>query len=387
MVPYLRAANVKDGELVLDDVLSMNFSPQEQRIFSLSHGDVLVTEGSGSLTSVGASAVWRSEIDGTVCFQNTLLRLRPLPGVDGRFLGWWARFAFSSGLFASIATGANIYHISAERVRSLPVALPPLEEQQRIAEFLDRETAQISRMESLQRTVLGKLNERDRALIDVELSQLESYHGTRCLKWAIRRIEQGFSPQCDNVPADHDEWGVLKVSSVKHGFFWPQENKRLPDTITPDRRFEVRRGDLLITRANTPSLVGAAAVVPDVRGRLLLCDKIYRISLTSGLDPHFVVLASRGTKIRDLCAAASHGTSQSMANLKTEEVKEWPIPNVDLQKQRATIRRVAEQQAVTNTLRKQIHRQLELLSERRRSLITATITGQFDITTARGTAF
>ena len=79
MVPYLRAANVKDGQLDLTDVKTMDFNPSEQRTFSLMPGDVLVSEGSGSLGTVGASAVWNAEIDGVVCFQNTLLRLRPKP--------------------------------------------------------------------------------------------------------------------------------------------------------------------------------------------------------------------------------------------------------------------------------------------------------------------
>jgi type I restriction enzyme S subunit len=48
MVPYLRAANVKDGTLDLSDVKTMNFTPDEQRLFSLQPGDVLVTEGSGA---------------------------------------------------------------------------------------------------------------------------------------------------------------------------------------------------------------------------------------------------------------------------------------------------------------------------------------------------
>lgn len=117
MTRYLRAANVKDGALDLDDVLSMNFTPSEQRIFSLRPGDVLITEGSGSLTAVGASARWSGEMSGAVCFQNTLVRLRALRLTDSGFLSWWCRHAFASGLFASIATGANIFHLSAERVR------------------------------------------------------------------------------------------------------------------------------------------------------------------------------------------------------------------------------------------------------------------------------
>src|SRR5690606_26012790 len=145
MVPYLRAANVKDGSLDLTDVKEMNFTPTEQHIFALQPGDVLVTEGSGSLGSVGSSSVWNGDLQGTVCFQNTLLRLRPRGETDSRFLAWWARYAHAAGLFASVATGANIYHLSAERVRALPCNAPPLTEQRRIADFLDAETARINR--------------------------------------------------------------------------------------------------------------------------------------------------------------------------------------------------------------------------------------------------
>lgn len=76
MVPYLRAANVKDGSLVLEDVLKMNFEPIEQRKLALRSGDVLVTEGCGSIRELGASARWSDELPSVVCFQNTLLRLR-----------------------------------------------------------------------------------------------------------------------------------------------------------------------------------------------------------------------------------------------------------------------------------------------------------------------
>lgn len=166
MVPYLRAANVKDGSLDLSDVMAMNFTPDEQRIFALRPGDVLVTEGSGSLKAVGAAAVWTGEMFGTVCFQNTLLRIRPRPGLaDGKFLEWWARSTFASGEFASIATGANIYHLSAERVRSLLTRFPNLDEQRRIADHLAAETNIIDRVIATRRRQTELLAERRQALI------------------------------------------------------------------------------------------------------------------------------------------------------------------------------------------------------------------------------
>lgn len=165
MTKYLRAANVKDGDLDLADVKEMNFSPEEKIRFSLRVGDVLVSEGSGSLASVGACAVWVGDIDGTICFQNTLLRLRPRADTNPAFLGWWARHAFVSGVFSRIAEGANIFHLSAERVRALRMAYVEPEEQQRVAHYLIEKTDMIDRAVDLIRSQVARLQEHRQALI------------------------------------------------------------------------------------------------------------------------------------------------------------------------------------------------------------------------------
>jgi len=123
MVKYLRAANVKDGRLDLSDVKLMNFMPSEQEKFALWPGDVLVTEGCGSLSQLGASAQWPGGGDGAVyCFQNTLIRLRGRSGVSSSDYAYqWARHSFEAGAFSAIASGTNIFHLGAERVAVMPV--------------------------------------------------------------------------------------------------------------------------------------------------------------------------------------------------------------------------------------------------------------------------
>lgn len=139
IVPYLRAGNVKDGVLALDDVLSMNFMPAEQEKYALVPGDVLVTEGCGSLSQIGANAVWRGEVEGTVCFQNTLLRLRAIEGKTiPSFVAQWARFAFESGLFAEVSSGTSIFHVGAERAAKMPLPAIPVKDQAAVARVLDQ---------------------------------------------------------------------------------------------------------------------------------------------------------------------------------------------------------------------------------------------------------
>lgn len=118
--PYLRAANVKDSTFDLADVLSMNFTPAEVKSFGLQRGDVLVTEGCGSLDQVGACAVWNDDLPAPTCFQMTLLRLRARALEDMPLIQHWAEYSFRAGRFAGVASGTSVFHLSAARVRKMP---------------------------------------------------------------------------------------------------------------------------------------------------------------------------------------------------------------------------------------------------------------------------
>lgn len=136
---YLRAANVKDGRFHLDEVFSMRFDEKERTRYRLQPGDVLVTEGCGSLDEIGANAVWDGQIEGDVCFQNTLLRLRSTSDrLLQPFLAAWARFAFASGAFAGIASGTSIYHLGAKRTSAMLIPLPGIEVQRATVEAASR---------------------------------------------------------------------------------------------------------------------------------------------------------------------------------------------------------------------------------------------------------
>lgn len=167
MRPYLRAANVKNGHLDLSDVKEMNFDPLEQLKYRLHVGDVLVTEGCGSLTQLGASAHWSGEIEGQVCFQNTLIRLRGKPEVSVSDYSYqWARHAFESGLFASLASGTNIFHIGSTRLAEVPVVALTLEEQML---FVDQMTA-VDQVAESARTAASAAHTMSSQLADALLS-------------------------------------------------------------------------------------------------------------------------------------------------------------------------------------------------------------------------
>jgi len=380
MVPYLRAANVKDGRIVLDSVLEMNFTPQEQEIFSLRPGDVLVTEGSGSLSTVGASAVWHGEIKGTVCFQNTLIRLRPREGVDERFLGWWARSAHGSGLFASIAGGANIYHLSAERLRSLDFALPPLEEQRRIADFLDSETRVLGELASRKRQMRELALLKRKRLIEEVLGLAKASREGRSvpLKYLAREITVGIVV---TPSAWYSETGVpvLRGVNVRPGKIVSDNLVRItPEGHALHRKSKLCQGDIVVVRTGQP---GVAAVVPEEFDGANCIDLVL-IRPGDDLNSKYLEYILNSEYARRWVDEHSVGSIQSHFNVAS--MKQIPIPELS---------RAAQDQKVIflDGLIGQIDRLIDCLSkqekvlaERRQALITAAVTGQIDVTTARG---
>lgn len=131
MRPYLRVANVYEARIDTSDVLHMNFTPEEFKIYELRPGDILLNEGQ-SLEWVGRPAIYRGEVPGA-CFQNTLVRFRAYSCVLPEFALLVFRAYLHSQRFQRIAKWTtNIAHLGAQRFAELEFPVPPLAEQQRI---------------------------------------------------------------------------------------------------------------------------------------------------------------------------------------------------------------------------------------------------------------
>ncbi|WP_318457554.1 restriction endonuclease subunit S [Photobacterium leiognathi] len=139
MTPYLRVANVHDNRIDTTDVKEMNFTPEEQKTFSLEYGDILLNEGQ-SKELVGRPAMYRNEIPGA-CFQNTLLRFKVWSGVNAEFSLLYFRHCLYSGRFQkAVKQTTNMAHLSAARLIPIEFPLPPEKEQIRIVAKVEQLT-------------------------------------------------------------------------------------------------------------------------------------------------------------------------------------------------------------------------------------------------------
>lgn len=132
---YIRAANITEQGLDLDDVLDMEFTPAEREKYYLRAGDIIVSEASGSATQVGKPAIWKNEIL-NCCFQNTVIRHR-IHTEHPEYVFWYYKYLYESGYFSKIVGGVGINHLGAKNFANIMINIAPYDEQMEIVEQIE----------------------------------------------------------------------------------------------------------------------------------------------------------------------------------------------------------------------------------------------------------
>ncbi len=163
-------------------------------------------------------------------------------------------------------------------------------------------------------------------------------------------IDSGWSPQCEKNPRRANRWGVLKVSAVSWSTFAERENKELPASLKPRLDAQVKRGDFLMSRANTADLVGRSVIVKTDVSRLLMSDKILRCRFGTAVSAEYVNYLNQTSLARRHYAAKASGTSSSMKNISRDVVGTVPIPLPPLAEQKRIVAKVDHLMAVCDDL-------------------------------------
>jgi len=255
--------------------------------------------------------------------------------------------------------------------REIEIPLPPLEEQRRITVLLDR----ISSLEKSTTIALRHYHEMGRAV----LQRMHEKHSSELLACTLEdlleRIESGKSPSCSTNPATHqNQAGVLKLSAITSGDFLEKENK---EYLGPRELMSAKRihcGDLLMTRKNTPELVGAVAFVSsEPAPALYFPDLMFRlIPDQEQVRSDYMALLLMSEPWRSQVRSLAGGSAKSMSNISQRKLKALSIDILPYPLQCETMEVVGKMESQ----QAQIRRRLELLHELHSSLSARAFNGK-----------
>ncbi|OOE78358.1 type I restriction endonuclease subunit S [Salinivibrio sp. ML198] len=326
-----------------------------------------------------------------------LCSIRGTNAISQSFL-WWVLPSYKYQ-FDAIATGSTFEAVSAEEVGNLNLALPPILEQTQIANFLDHETAKIDTLIEKQQQLIKLLKEKRQAVIShavtkglnphapmkdsgVEwLGEVPEHWGVLRLKHLIESLESGVSVNAADIPARTDEVGVLKTSCVYTCTFRAEENK----TVVPEDlhrvKCPVRKGAIIISRMNTPELVGASALVTEDVSNVYLPDRLWQTNFNQKVDldseylAHFMTVEGFRVQI----SLAAEGASSSMQNIAKEDYLSINCLLPPLSEQQQIVQHIRQRLEYFSKLDSNANDAVSLLKERRTALISAAVTGKIDV--------
>lgn len=422
---YVRAANITPEGVDLSDLLEMDFTPRERITFGLSAGDVLLTEASGSASQVGRAALWTGEVD-DCCYQNTVIRFRPHAVLSEYALIVFRHYA-ASGVLARAARGVGIQHLGASRFAELPFPLPPLNEQKRISDIVDRRLERIHEAESLLRSALarlaeqvreilaaaaaGKLLEQKRALTDLPYSVSPSASIARTDKLQTVALEGSLFEDFQYTGGEdrlslwqiHPGWMWARVDEVGEVKLGRQRSPRhhhgvnmrpylrvanvfedridtsdiLRMNFEPDEVeiYELKFGDILLCEGQSPELVGRPAMYRDEVPGACFQNTLIRFRAIDDVDPNYVLLIFRHYMHAGVFREIARW-STNIAHLGLKRFRALPFPLPPLEEQR----RIADEaQRRLNMARVQINAvqaSLDRLPDIKGELLAAAVAGE-----------
>jgi type I restriction enzyme S subunit len=379
---FLSTPNIKSAAIDFENVNYINrYRYDESPELKLELGDVLLAKDGSTL---GICNVVR-ELPRPATVNGSIAVLRTRGAIEPRFLRYVLEGAPMQERINFMKTGMGVPHLFQWDINRFEVPCPPMDPQCQIVDLLDDQVARIDEIIRLREEQIVGLEAEHESWLSMEYETLGAAFGFGPLRHLLTRIRQGWSPQAEDRLPEPDEWSVLKAGCVNRGMWRPDELKALPRDLAPRPEFTVNTGDLLINRASgSLDLIGSAAVVRDVRERVLLCDKVYRAEARPDVSAGFIAGLWRARQVREHLLLGVSGAEGMANSLPSGVIRAVPVPMATTAAQHAWVARLSERHDRFADAISEMRAQIELLQERRRSLITAAVAGEFDVSTASG---
>jgi type I restriction enzyme S subunit len=379
------------NERITSDIHFMAATATEEQIkkFSLRSGDVIITKDSETADDIAIAAYVPEDLPGVVCGYH-LSMVRVKNGNNGLYIKRLFGSHYLKSNFAVLANGLTRVGLSQSALDNVMVPVPGPEEQQKISDFLDRETAKIDALISEQEKLITLLAEKRQATIShavtkglnpgapmkdsgVEwLGEVPEHWSVGTLNRVANRVVVGIAEAATHAYVD-DGVPILRSTNVRAG-------KLIGDILHIALEFAAGRGSKLLNAGDLVTVrtgnAGVTAVVPKLLDGCQ-CFTMLISTLRIENSPEYYCYWMNSEAAQRYFGLEGWGTAQ--VNISVPILKNLPVVIPHPEEQREIVEFLDIEISRLDALSAEAKRGIALLTERRSALISAVVTGKIDV--------
>jgi len=393
-IKYIDIGSVTTGYILnYEHMLYSNAPSRAKRIIKT--GDILV---STVRTYLKAIAPVSSEYDNYIASTGFAV-IRSNKELNSTFTEYALLSNYFVDLVESHSVGVSYPAINSSNIMTFNIALPPLQEQKTIDNYLDKTTVKIDNLIEKQTRLIALLKEKRQAVISTAVTRgLDSsvpmkesgveWLGEIPVGWKTPKLKlfitttKGFAFKSD----DFIEEGipVVKMSEIKNGTI-NKSSVFLPKTFQfTHKQVLLRYKDIIVSTVGSApevknSAVGQIGIVPrEHDGSLLNQNTVVYSPNKTLLSNNYLPYVLNSQAYREHLDIYAHGTA-NQASLNLVDMLKFVFPSPSLKEQEKIANYLDDKTQKIDNLITKATKAIDLLKERRTALISAVVTGKVDV--------
>jgi len=285
--------------------------------------------------------------------------------------------------------------LNKEDFKKIILPFPDYNIQSKIVSFLDDKTTIIDKSIAIKQKQIELLKERKQILIynavtrglnenvklknsDVDwIGEIPQHWTKQNISRVLLNLEQGDSPTISNIDTGYY---ALKLSAIKEGNYIPNEQKPIKDS-NYQKRFQINNKDFLITRGNTPELVGDSCIINNpINEKIMFSDLVYRLKFNEKIvDINFMLSCFQSKYFRRQIILSARGSSSTMVKVSQGHIKSWFFFKPPIEEQKQIVEFIENSNTKIANAISLKEREIEKLKEYKMSLIDGVVTGKVKV--------
>jgi len=362
--------------------------------FGLLADDVLITKDSETPDDIAKSAYVRNDMPGVICGYH-LAMIRPNQKVVlGLFIKRLFDSIFIRSKVATLANGLTRHGLSHAAIDCLELPVPPKQEQQAIASFLDRETAKIDGLIEEQRRLVELLKEKRQAVIShavtkglnpnapMKPSGIE-WLGDIPEHWeivALKRfatIRTGVAKGKDHGNEETINVPYLRVANVQDGYLDLNTIATIDILHQELDRYRLKKNDLLMNEGGDFDKLGRGYVWEGQIDPCITQNHVFAVR-SQIVDPWWLNCITSSEYAQFYFMSLSK-QSTNLASISSTNIMNLPVILPPETEQKQLLQFINSSSDQFNNLISEAEKSITLLQERRTALISAAVTGKIDV--------